>query len=177
MVSVGACSPALAFQTEPEASRPPGSLLEAQSIRPTLGILKQQVGGRRGLHTMACSHLWDRSLSHSPPRPPPSTSLRPAHHLCHPSSSRLSKSPLPCKAPLGTSNPAASVSSSKNEDKNAHKWDSHPGRSWINSAWPRQTVRADPYYCQHPMSGGSVLGFLRGCRKDLFVGRGAWDEP
>lgn len=37
MASVGACSPALAFQTEPEASGPPGSLLEAQSIRPRLG--------------------------------------------------------------------------------------------------------------------------------------------
>lgn len=34
MASVGACSPSLAFQTEPEASRPPGSLLEAQSVRP-----------------------------------------------------------------------------------------------------------------------------------------------
>ena len=25
--------------------------------------------------------------------------------------------------------------------------------------------RADPYYCQNPMSGGSVLGFFWGCRK------------
>ena len=33
------------------------------------GILKQQVGCRRGLHTMACSHLWDRSLSQPPPKP------------------------------------------------------------------------------------------------------------
>lgn len=65
MVSVGACSPALAFQTEPEASRPPGSLLEAQSVRPTLGILKQQVDGRRGLQ----SSVGQESVTLSPPPP------------------------------------------------------------------------------------------------------------
>lgn len=79
MASVGACSPALAFQTEPEASGPPGNLLEAWSVRPRLGILKQQVGGRKGLRTMACSHLWDRSLSR--PQPQPQTSSSPVPSL------------------------------------------------------------------------------------------------
>lgn len=52
MAFVRAGSPALASQTEPGASRPPGGSLETQSA--TLGILMQQVGwgwlGEQGSH-------------------------------------------------------------------------------------------------------------------------------
>lgn len=83
---------ALAFQTEPAASRPPGSWLETQSARPPGG--PKAAGGGRGLYTVACSHLWGGS----PLSPHPS--LRLVHHL-HPLSSGLAKAPLPCKAPAG----------------------------------------------------------------------------